>query len=164
MTAHHIHIEVKKLRPHAIVPAYGSKAAAGLDLFACIDEPVIIHQQAPAILIPTGVAINMGGNRDIVGLIFPRSGLGHKKGLVLGNGTGVIDADYQGELFMSAWNRNPEASCGADLIGVSSVTIYPGDRIAQIVFLPIFSATFQEVATFENETERGAAGFGSTGV
>ena len=105
-------------------------------------------------LIPTGLSIFLN-DPNAVAMIYPRSGLGHKRGLVLGNGTGVIDADYQNQLFVSAWNRNPDGA---------PITIEPGDRIAQLVLMPVVRARFVEVEAFEAETARGLGGFGSTGV
>ena len=134
-------------------PRWGSAQAAGLDLHACLDDALILAPQGPPVLIPAGFAVAI---RDPAwcGLIFPRSGLGHREGLVLGNGTGVIDADYEGPLMISAWNRNP---AGPGLV------VGPGDRIAQLVFTRITRPAFTVVDTLE-ASERGAGGFGSTGV
>lgn len=139
-------------------PRWGSPAAAGLDLQACLDEPLVLEPQAPPMLIPAGIAVRIG-DPDWCGLIFPRSGLGHREGLVLGNGTGVIDADYDGPILISAWNRNP---VGAD----APVTIAPGDRIAQLVFTRVIRPSLDIVdadAPPPAEGARGAGGFGSTG-
>ena len=136
------------------LPDYKTEMAAGIDLAACLEAPLAIHPQAPAVLIPTGLSIFLN-DPNAVAMIYPRSGLGHKRGLVLGNGTGVIDADYQNQLFVSAWNRNPDGA---------PITIEPGDRIAQLVLMPVVRARFVEVEAFEAETARGLGGFGSTGV
>ena len=132
------------------MPAYATDASAGLDLRAALDAPL---QLAPgdAALIPSGLAIHLA-DPGLCAMVLPRSGLGHKHGIVLGNGTGLIDADYQGPLMISTWNR-----------GAAAYTIEPGDRIAQLVLLPIVRATLQVVDTFE-ESARGAGGFGHTGV
>jgi dUTP pyrophosphatase len=137
-------------------PHYGSSLAAGLDLHACIDEPVDIAPQAPAILIPSGIAFRIG-DPEWCGLVLPRSGLGHRRGLVLGNAVGLIDADYEGPLLISVWNRNSPAS-GAP------IRIEPGDRIAQLVFTRVTRAEFSVVEAFSESGERQAGGFGSTGV
>ena len=142
-------------------PRWGSAQAAGLDLHACLDDALILAPQGPPVLIPAGFAVAI---RDPAwcGLIFPRSGLGHREGLVLGNGTGVIDADYEGPLMISAWNRNPASAAE------SSIRIEPGDRIAQLVFTrvtrPVLSVreTFADMPSGETG-QRGAGGFGSTG-
>ena len=136
------------------LPAYQTAKSAGLDLYACVKSPMTIYPQAPAELIPTGIAVDMD-EPMVCGMIYPRSGLGHKKGLVLGNGTGVIDADYQGEIFVSAWNRNPDGD---------GIEVKPGDRIAQLVFLPVIQPSFREVADFDQKSRRGSGGFGSTGT
>ena len=137
------------------LPKYQTQQSAGIDLIACLNEPMQIHPQAPAVLIPTGIAIHMN-TAEVCSFILPRSGLGHKKGLVLGNGTGVIDADYKEQCFISVWNRNPASS-------EQIITINPGERIAQMVFLPIIRPEFNIVDSFSNESER-KGGFGSTGV
>ena len=132
------------------LPAYATDASAGLDLRAALDAPL---QLAPgdAALIPSGLAIHLA-DPSLCAVVLPRSGLGHKHGIVLGNGTGLIDADYQGPLMISAWNRSHEA-----------YAIQPGDRIAQLVVLPIVRAKLRVVDTFE-ESGRGAGGFGHTGL
>ena len=127
----------------------GTPGSAGYDLSACIDHPVSI-EPGIAMLIPTGLAIHIQ-DQNYVGLIFPRSGLGHKYGLILGNGTGVIDADYQGPLMVSCFNRSQK-----------TYTIQHGDRIAQLVIVPVAHPTFRVVTEFSNKTERGQGGFGST--
>jgi dUTP pyrophosphatase len=132
------------------LPAYATDASAGLDLRAALDAPL---QLAPgdAALIPSGLAIHLA-DPTLCAVVLPRSGLGHKHGIVLGNGTGLIDADYQGPLMISVWNRGREA-----------YAIQPGDRIAQLVVMPIVRATLRVVDTFE-ESGRGAGGFGHTGL
>lgn len=131
------------------LPRYETSDAAGLDLRACVTEPLTI-QPGETQLIPTGISIYIA-NPHIAAVILPRSGLGHKHGLVLGNLVGLIDADYQGPLMVSCWNR-----------GQAAYTVQPGDRIAQLVFLPIVRAEFNLVNEFA-VTERGAGGFGSSG-
>ena len=132
------------------LPHYGTNASAGLDLRACIDEPLTLNP-GETHLIPTGMAVYIQ-NPGYVGLIMPRSGLGHKNGIVLGNLTGVIDADYQGPLRVSLWNR-----------GTVAFDINPGDRIAQFLVVPVLQISMDIVDTFE-ESARGEGGFGSTGV
>jgi dUTP pyrophosphatase len=138
------------------LPQYQTALAAAIDLMACVDAPVTLKPQEPAILIPTGIALHMN-SVNLCAVILPRSGLGHKKGLVLGNSAGLIDADYTAQCFISAWNRNPAGS-GLD------ITINPGDRIAQMLFLPVVRPEFVVVDEFTAPSERGAGGFGSTGV
>ncbi len=132
------------------LPAYATEHSAGLDLRAALDAPLTL-QPGDAALIPSGLSIHIA-DPALCAVILPRSGLGHKHGIVLGNGTGLIDADYQGPLMISTWNR-----------GSAAYTIEPGDRIAQLVLLPIVRATLQVVDTFD-ESARGAGGFGHTGV
>jgi len=136
------------------LPDWQSDMAAGLDLRACLTEPLDLAPGAVA-LIPSGLALNMG-RRDMAAVIWPRSGLGHKRGLVLGNLTGLIDPDYTAEILISVWNRNPDRG--------DSVTISPGDRIAQLVFLPVLHPQIRVVDAFTSTTQRGGGGFGSTGV
>lgn len=138
---------VGKLYP---LPKYETKDAAGMDLRAVIDAPLVI-QPGDTILIPTGIALYIA-DPTLAAVILPRSGLGHKHGLVLGNLVGLIDADYQGPLMISCWNR-----------GHLAYTVQPGDRIAQLVFLPIVRAAFELVTEF-HATERGEDGFGSSGT
>ena len=132
------------------LPDYATGASAGLDLRAALDASL---ELAPgdAALVPSGLAIHLA-DPGLCAVVLPRSGLGHKHGIVLGNGTGLIDADYQGPLMISTWNR-----------GGAAYTIEPGDRIAQLVLLPIVRATLQVVDTFD-ESGRGAGGFGHTGL
>jgi dUTP pyrophosphatase len=147
-------LEVKVLDPRFgdewPMPAYATEHSAGLDLRAALDAPLELAPGDTA-LIPSGLAIHLA-DPTLCAVILPRSGLGHRHGIVLGNGTGLIDADYQGPLMISTWNRGRE-----------TFTIAPGDRIAQLVVLPIVRATLQVVDTFE-ESARGSGGFGHTGV
>ena len=131
------------------IPAYASEGSAGLDLRACINEPIVINPGKTE-LIPTGISVFIK-DPGYAGLILPRSGLGHKHGIVLGNLVGLIDSDYQGELFIPTWNR-----------GTSSFTINPLDRIAQLVIVPVSLATFNMVSDY-TKSDRGDGGFGSTG-
>jgi len=132
------------------LPEYATAHSAGLDLRAMLEQALTL-QPGDCQLIPTGMAIHIG-DAGVCAHILPRSGLGHKLGLVLGNGVGLIDADYQGPLMVSLWNR-----------GGSPQTIQPGDRIAQLVFMPVLRAQFRRVESFV-ESERGSGGFGHTGV
>jgi dUTP pyrophosphatase len=152
------HIEIKILDPRLNawgLPTYQTPLAAAIDLFACIDAPMQIQAQAAAVLIPSGIALHMD-SPALCAVILPRSGLGHKKGLVLGNSVGLIDADYTAQCFISVWNRNPPGS--------EAITIEPGERIAQMMFLPVVRPQLNVVAEFSRSSERGAGGFGSTGV
>lgn len=151
-------IEIRVLDPRLAawgLPGYQSAMAAGVDLFACVDAPVELAAGAPAVLIPSGLAMHMR-EPGMAALIVPRSGLGHKKGLVLGNSVGVIDADYTGPVLISAWNRNAA--------GTAPIVIAPGERIAQMLFVPILRPDFRIVSEFTAQSERGAGGFGSTGT
>jgi dUTP pyrophosphatase len=151
-------IEIKILDPRLNtwgLPKYQTPLAAAIDLFACIDAPLRIEPQKPALLVPSGIALHMD-SPHLCAVILPRSGLGHKKGLVLGNSVGLIDADYTAQCFISVWNRNPGGS--------EAITIEPGERIAQMMFLPVIRPEFQVVDEFSRGSERGAGGFGSTGV
>lgn len=132
------------------LPEYATEGSAGLDLRACMDEPLTIDP-GETVLINTGLAIHMS-NPAIAAAILPRSGLGHKHGIVLGNSVGLIDSDYQGPLMVSCWNRSNVP-----------YTISPGERIAQLMIVPILKARFQLVDEFET-TKRGEGGFGSTGT
>ncbi|NLW96814.1 MAG: dUTP diphosphatase, partial [Xanthomonadaceae bacterium] len=132
------------------LPAHATEGSAGLDLRAALDAPLTLAP-GDAALVPSGMAIHIG-DPGLCAVILPRSGLGHKHGIVLGNGTGLIDADYQGPLMISVWNR-----------GCEPFTIEPGDRIAQLVLLPVVRAQLQVVDTFD-ESARGEGGFGHTGV
>jgi dUTP pyrophosphatase len=132
------------------LPTYATPHSAGLDLRAALPEPVTLAPGATA-LVPSGLAIHIA-DPALCGVILPRSGLGHRHGIVLGNGTGLIDADYQGPLMISLWNRSEAA-----------FEIMPGDRVAQLVLLPVVHARLQVVDTFD-ESARGQGGFGHTGV
>ena len=131
------------------LPTYATPGSAGIDLRVCIDEPLQIAANE-TVLLPTGIAIYIADPK-LAAVILPRSGLGHKHGIVLGNLVGLIDSDYQGELKISCWNRNQE-----------HFTINPGDRIAQLVFLPVVRPTLTLVDSF-TESSRGEGGFGSSG-
>lgn len=132
------------------LPEYATPGSAGLDLRAMLQQELTL-EPGQTVLIPTGLAIHVA-DPGLAALILPRSGLGHKHGIVLGNGTGLIDADYQGPLMVSLWNRSATA-----------FTVEPGDRIAQLVLMPVVRAALQVVDTFE-ESARGQGGFGHTGV
>ncbi len=148
-----VNVQLKILNPQIgkdiPLPSYSTDGSAGLDLRACIKSKIIIEPNSSH-LIPTGLAIYLR-DKSLAGLILPRSGLGHKYGIVLGNLVGLIDSDYQGELKISCWNRSED-----------SFTIEKGDRIAQLVVVPIVKAQFIEVDEFA-ETKRGTGGFGSSG-
>lgn len=131
------------------LPTYATPGAAGIDLRVCINEPLQIAANE-TVLLPTGIAIYIA-DPGLAAVILPRSGLGHKHGIVLGNLVGLIDSDYQGELKISCWNRNQE-----------HFTVNPGDRIAQLVFLPVVRPSFAVVHSF-TESSRGEGGFGSSG-
>ena len=131
------------------MPDYQTSGSAGIDLLACLDEPLTI-QPGDTELIPSGIAVYIRDS-SLAAVLLPRSGLGHKKGLVLGNLVGLIDSDYQGQVFISCWNRGKE-----------SCVIEPGLRLAQMVFLPIQQVNFNLVESFE-ESDRGEGGFGHTG-
>ena len=131
------------------MPDYQTSGSAGIDLLACLDEPLTI-QPGDTELIPSGIAVYIR-DPSLAAVLLPRSGLGHKKGLVLGNLVGLIDSDYQGQVFISCWNRGKE-----------SCVIEPGMRLAQMVFLPIQQVNFSLVESFE-ESDRGEGGFGHTG-
>jgi dUTP pyrophosphatase len=131
------------------LPAYATPGSAGLDLRACIDAPLTI-QPGGTELVPTGIAIHIA-DAGLAAMILPRSGLGHKHGIVLGNLVGLIDSDYQGQIFVSIWNR-----------GSAAFVLNPLERIAQMVVVPVVQAGFRVVETF-GESSRGAGGFGSTG-
>lgn len=150
-------IEIKILDPRLNewgLPRYQTPLAAAIDLFACLEGPLQIEAQAPAVLVPSGIALHMDSDA-LCSVILPRSGLGHKKGLVLGNSIGLIDADYTAQCFISVWNRNPPGS--------EAITILPGERIAQMMFLPVVRPQFTVVDEFSTTSARGGGGFGSTG-
>ncbi|MFN2348326.1 MAG: dUTP diphosphatase [Thioalkalivibrio sp.] len=147
-------IEVKILDPrigHDIpLPTHATPGSAGMDLRACVDEALTLSP-GDTQLIPTGIAIHIA-DPGLAAMILPRSGLGHKHGIVLGNLVGLIDSDYQGQLFVSCWNRGREP-----------FVIQPGERIAQLVIVPVVQAQFEVVESFE-ESHRGEGGFGSSGI
>ena len=143
-------------------PRYATPGSAAVDLRAAIAEPITVAP-GQVVLVPTGIAVHIG-DPSYASLILPRSGLGHKNGIVLGNGTGLIDSDYQGQLMVSVWNRNPVSHGVVEgVIGVNAFTINPLDRIAQLMFVPVVQPLFAVVKEFE-ASERGTGGFGSTGV
>ncbi len=146
-------VQVKLLDPRLgkewPLPSYATAGSAGLDLRACVDEAIDI-EPGQTVLVKTGMAIYIH-DVNFAGLILPRSGLGHKHGIVLGNLVGLIDSDYQGELMVSVWNR-----------GQTTFRLEPGERLAQYVLVPVVQAEFEQVEEFE-ETSRGAGGFGHTG-
>lgn len=146
---HHIDVRIldERLREHP--PAYATDGSAGLDLRACLEAPLCLHPGDSA-LAPAGLAIHLA-DPGLAAMILPRSGLGHKHGIVLGNLVGLIDSDYQGQIFVSVWNR-----------GRASFTIQPMERIAQLVIVPVLQVGFNIVDSFEHSA-RGAGGFGSTG-
>ena len=145
-------IDVKIIDPRLQenLPAYATAGSAGLDLRACLSEPLMLAPNAWQ-LVPTGIAIHLA-DAGYAALILPRSGLGHKHGIVLGNLVGLIDSDYQGQLMVSAWNRSEVA-----------FTIEPMERIAQLVIVPVVQAEFNVVSDFAAPSERGEGGYGSTG-
>ena len=144
-------IDVKVLDPRMAeqMPRYATPGSAGLDLRACLDAPLVLEPGQSA-LIPTGLAIHIG-DPGLAAMLLPRSGLGHKHGIVLGNLVGLIDSDYQGPLMVSCWNR-----------GRAPFTLEPFERIAQLVIVPVVQAGFRVVASFD-ASARGEGGFGSTG-
>ena len=144
-------VEVKVLDPrlHGNLPQYATGGSAGLDLRACIEAPLTL-EPGQTELVPAGIAIHLA-DPGLAAIILPRSGLGHKHGIVLGNLVGLIDSDYQGQLFISIWNR-----------GRAAFTIEPMERLAQLVVVPVVQVKFREVERFDG-TDRGAGGFGSTG-
>ncbi|MBK1889377.1 dUTP diphosphatase [Undibacterium sp. 14-3-2] len=144
-------IDLKILDPRMkdLLPSYGTPGSAGLDLRACLDESVTI-QPGETVLIPTGLAIHIA-DPAYAAMILPRSGMGHKNGIVLGNLVGLIDSDYQGQLMVSTWNR-----------GHSAFTLNPMDRLAQLIIVPVVQVGFNIVEEFGG-SERGDGGFGSTG-
>jgi dUTP pyrophosphatase len=143
-------VKVMDERLREMLPNYATPGSAGLDLRACLDQALTLQANAWQLL-PTGMAIHLK-DPNYAALILPRSGLGHKHGIVLGNLVGLIDSDYQGQLMVSAWNRSDVA-----------FTIEPMERIAQLVIVPVVQAQFNLVDDFDTSTERGAGGYGSTG-
>ena len=144
-----IDLKVLDARMADTLPAYATPGSAGLDLRACLDVPIVLAS-GQTVLIPTGLSIHIA-DPGLAAMILPRSGLGHKHGIVLGNLVGLIDSDYQGQLMVSAWNRSDTA-----------FTLQPMERLAQLVVVPVVQASFQVVQEFP-ATERGANGYGSTG-
>ena len=145
-----IDVRVLDERVAGHLPAYATAGSAGLDLRACIDAPIVL-ESGQAALIPTGLAIHIG-DAGLAAMLLPRSGLGHKHGIVLGNLVGLIDSDYQGPLMVSCWNR-----------GAAVYTVQPLERIAQMVIVPVVQAQFRRVESFD-QSARGSGGFGSTGA
>jgi len=146
---HRLDVKILDPRIRESMPAYGSAGAAGLDLRACIDAPLRL-EPGDSQLVPSGIAIHIG-DPGHAALVLPRSGLGAKQGIVLGNLVGLIDSDYQGQVFVSVWNR-----------GKAAFTIQPMDRIAQMIVVPVRQVEWNVVDAFESSS-RGASGFGSTG-
>tara|TARA_B100001996_G_scaffold137540_1_gene104662 strand:+ start:23 stop:487 length:465 start_codon:yes stop_codon:yes gene_type:complete len=146
-------IELKILNPKIgesiPLPQIATEGSAGMDMRACIDSELIVSP-GDTVLVPTGIAMHIADN-NLAAVLLPRSGLGHKHGLVLGNLTGLIDSDYQGQIFISCWNR-----------GEKAYKINPGDRIAQMVFIPVEQVKFEVVDDFK-ESDRGEGGFGHSG-
>jgi dUTP pyrophosphatase len=146
---HNIDVKILDARLRDQLPAYATSGSAGLDLRACIDAPIIL-QPGQSELIPSGIAIHLA-DPGLAAIVLPRSGMGHKHGIVLGNLVGLIDSDYQGQILVSLWNR-----------GAVTFTLNPMERIAQLVVVPVVQVGFNLVDDFTQST-RGAGGFGSTG-
>jgi dUTP pyrophosphatase len=144
-----IDVRILDERVRAQMPAYATDGAAGLDLRACLDAPLALRPGETA-LVPTGIALHLG-DPGLAAMIIPRSGLGHRHGIVLGNLVGLIDSDYQGQIFVSCWNRGSEP-----------FVVNPMERIAQLVVVPVVKVSFNIVESFA-ESARGVGGFGSTG-
>jgi dUTP pyrophosphatase len=144
-----IDVKVLDARMHDQMPAYATPGSAGLDLRACIDAPLTI-EPGQTVLVPTGLAIHIA-DPAYAAMILPRSGMGHKNGIVLGNLVGLIDSDYQGQLMVSTWNR-----------GQNAFTLQPMERLAQLIVVPVLQVAFNVVEEF-GASERGEGGFGSTG-
>lgn len=146
-------VDVKILDPrlNGNLPTYATPGSAGLDLRACIDQAIDI-EPGQTILVPTGLSIHIA-DPGYAAMILPRSGMGHKNGIVLGNLVGLIDSDYQGPLMVSTWNR-----------GQASFRLEPMERLAQLVIVPVVQAEFRVVQAFEQASDRGSGGFGSTGT
>jgi dUTP pyrophosphatase len=145
-----IDVKIMDSRMAEHLPAYATPGSAGLDLRACLDAPLTLAPNAWQ-LVPTGLAVHLA-DPAYAAMLLPRSGLGHKHGIVLGNLVGLIDSDYQGQLMVSCWNRSP-----------TEFTIEPMERIAQMVIVPVVQAQFRVVDDFAAASERGAGGYGSTG-
>jgi dUTP pyrophosphatase len=144
-----VNVKILDPRMKEQMPAYATPGSAGLDLRACLDAPLVI-QPGETHLVPTGLAIHIA-DPGYAAMILPRSGMGHKHGIVLGNLVGLIDSDYQGQLMVSTWNR-----------GQTAFTLNPMERLAQLVIVPVLQVGFNVVEEF-GDSERGAGGFGSTG-
>jgi dUTP pyrophosphatase len=144
-----VDLKILDARMRDYLPAYATPGSAGLDLRACLDEAVTI-EPGQTILVPTGLAIHIA-DPGYAAMILPRSGMGHKNGIVLGNLVGLIDSDYQGQLMVSTWNR-----------GQAAFTLNPMERLAQLIIVPVLQVGFNIVEEFDT-SERGAGGFGSTG-
>ena len=136
------------------LPTYQSAMAAGIDLHACLDAPLTLEAGSAPALVPAGFAIHMA-DPNLAALVLPRSGLGHRKGLVLGNLVGLIDPDYTGPITVSAWNRNAA--------GTEPIVLQPGERFAQLLFVPILRPLLSVVDAFSGRSARGGGGFGATG-
>ncbi|MEN9391118.1 MAG: hypothetical protein RL017_415 [Pseudomonadota bacterium] len=143
-------VKILDSRLHDNLPQYATTGSAGLDLRACIESKLVVEPGA-TVLVPSGIAIHIA-NHSYCAMILPRSGLGHKHGIVLGNLVGLIDSDYQGQIFVSLWNRSD-----------SPFELNPLERIAQLVIVPVVQAKFNLVSEF-NQSQRGVGGFGSTGT
>ena len=150
MNAPTVDLKILDERVRAQLPAYATPGSAGLDLRACLDAAVTI-EPGQTVLLPTGLALHLA-DPGLAALILPRSGLGHKHGIVLGNLVGLIDSDYQGQLMVSAWNRSDTA-----------FTLQPMERLAQLVIVPVVQAQFKLVTEFAAPSARGEGGYGSTG-
>ena len=151
------HVELVVLDPRLHewgLPTYQSAMAAAIDLHACLDAPLAIQPGTAPALIPAGFAVHMA-DPTMAALVLPRSGMGHRKGLVLGNLVGLIDPDYTGPILVSAWNRNAP--------GTEPIVLQPGERFAQMLFVPILRPTLSVVDAFSATSQRGVGGFGSTG-
>jgi len=146
---HNIDVKILDARLRDQLPAYATPGSAGLDLRACIDAPIILRPGQTE-LIPSGLAIHLA-DPGLAAMVLPRSGMGHKHGIVLGNLVGLIDSDYQGQILVSLWNR-----------GAAAFTLNPMERIAQLIVVPVVQVGFNLVEEF-SQSERGAGGFGSTG-
>lgn len=151
-------VELKIIDPRLLewgIPSYQSDMAAAIDLYACLDAPLELRPGSAPVLVPAGFAMHMA-DASMAAMILPRSGLGHRKGLVLGNLVGLIDADYTGPIMVSAWHRGASGS--------DPIVLAPGERFAQMVFVPVLRPAFKIVESFSVGSARGAGGFGSTGV
>ncbi len=151
-------VELKVLDPRLHqwgLPRYQTGMAAAVDLLACLDAPLELHPGTAPVLVSSGIAVHIA-NAGLAAMVLPRSGLGHRQGLVLGNLVGLIDADYTGPIMVSAWNRSAP--------GTAPIILSPGERFAQMVFVPVVRPHFDVVEEFSALSERGAGGFGSTGT